>query len=205
MLFSKQQVPFLLFCFSLLGVVFSQTENVGSQFGIFDVCNKESLRLGEVDGTTLSMEIVDDRQLVSQTTCYPYSTVVQILSEDVVACTGVLISSNAVLTSGICMFDFFSNRTYESATVYPSQNGDLSPFGGIKSEDVFIHPLLVSDFQQSYNFAVLILETEVGLEAGWMSVESPSYNHTFGVFLQGYAMDIGIDMQSRMCWDEVEG
>eukprot|EP01023_Acetabularia_acetabulum_P000166 TRINITY_DN10079_c0_g1_i2.p2 TRINITY_DN10079_c0_g1~~TRINITY_DN10079_c0_g1_i2.p2 ORF type:complete len:259 (+),score=45.26 TRINITY_DN10079_c0_g1_i2:109-777(+) len=144
---------------------------------------------------------VDNREVVSNTTCYPASTVV-LVERSIVGdaknrqfCTGVMISPNAVLTGGVCADDNMDDLQID---VQPGLNELLASFGRVQVTKAIVQPDMYTDSLEQ-KFGVLILNTTVGEETGWMDLKSNKSSELdpFQVILQGYevAQEEGIQIR----------
>ncbi len=109
------------------------------------VAPEATVRTGQFEGEAVSPESVigaDGRVQVTNTTQYPASAIGQIeFTQDTAQfiCTGWLIDSNSILTSGHCSFDPSPSggNIIESAQFFPGRNGGTDPFGGCNVVSVF--------------------------------------------------------------------
>eukprot|EP01026_Neomeris_dumetosa_P060307 TRINITY_DN5684_c0_g1_i2.p1 TRINITY_DN5684_c0_g1~~TRINITY_DN5684_c0_g1_i2.p1 ORF type:complete len:283 (+),score=4.10 TRINITY_DN5684_c0_g1_i2:42-851(+) len=165
-------------------------------------------RLSECKNDSVSGEIRkrlttgDERQLVSHTSCYPHSAIVQIVPNDgpFGICTGVLIAQNMVLTSGNCVFNRFYNQTLQTATIHPGRNGEVLPYGKISSSNVLVHPDFEFKFNEAFNFGIIKLSENVGRQSGWLVAHPHVHMNESSILeiqIQGYDGDLGIDMQFK--------
>eukprot|EP01025_Chloroclados_australasicus_P031915 TRINITY_DN3231_c0_g2_i1.p1 TRINITY_DN3231_c0_g2~~TRINITY_DN3231_c0_g2_i1.p1 ORF type:complete len:223 (-),score=10.61 TRINITY_DN3231_c0_g2_i1:514-1182(-) len=195
----------IMLVFSLLGI-FVQEGILAQQYTTqeLQLCSNESVVIGDafVEQNNFTAS-ADSRQLVLDTTCYPHSTIVQIIPDNPYfgICSGVLVSYNAVLTSGNCVYNGFFNDTLESATVYPARNGQYLPFDAIKSEEVYVHPsFMFPEINDNFDIGVLILESSFENNLNWMISDEVNTTMPFGIqdiIIQGYAGDIGNNVQFR--------
>ncbi|MGE0718913.1 MAG: hypothetical protein AB7P02_25935 [Alphaproteobacteria bacterium] len=144
----------------------------------------------------------DDRVLVSPTTTYPSTTIVQL---DVTfpdgitySSTGVMIGPNDVLTVGHAVYGGDSGGYAVSIVATPALDGTIEPFGSAVGVAIQVDPRWVANDRPDaeidpfdYDYALITLDRDLGAIAGTMSVgvlESP-----IGTLLQsqGYPADLG--------------
>lgn len=109
------------------------------------VAPEATVRTGDFEGQAVSPESVigaDGRVQVTNTTVYPARAIGQIefvQDGDPFICTGWLIDSNSILTSGHCSYDPSPSggNIIEAAQFFPGRNGGTDPFGGCNVVSVF--------------------------------------------------------------------
>lgn len=145
-----------------------------------DVPTSEFEKYGLIGGT-------DERQLVSSTSQFPASAITKILYKNTKGyeslCTGAMISPNAVLTAGHCVY---SLGWHSSFVVVPGNNGELQPFGICGVDAVYIFSAW-KDINQDFDLAILELDCEAGKKTGFFALETfGSQNVGRIARLQGY-------------------
>ena len=139
----------------------------------------------------------DDRTIVWDTSSTPYSAIAQIVSyyEGETAdtygySTGVMIGPNVMLTAAHCIYDSESGWAYR-AKVYPGVNDYTSTYLGYAwVADVFMSPYWIDYEYPEFDWAILILASNIGTETGWFGI---SYSNSLlgtQVTVTGYPSDV---------------
>lgn len=85
--------------------------------------------------------------------------------------TGFLISPNVVVTAAHLVYDYTSKTFRTSVTVTPGKNGSISsaPYGSCSSMRIII-PEYANDGATKHDYALLILNDNLGSQAGWLNM-----------------------------------
>lgn len=152
----------------------------------------------------------DERSKIKDTTRYPFSTVVQIVTEfpdgTLLGCSGTVIGTNHVLTAASCVFDTETNAWPKSIDVYPGRDGNRGPLGAFAGTGLAV-PNGFSDAQKGvydydrmqYDVAVVSFNDPIGNTTGWMAY---GYDDGLPVFvgnLVGYPSDKDNTMWHASC------
>jgi predicted chitinase/V8-like Glu-specific endopeptidase len=148
-----------------------------------------------------SIILPDTRRVVSDTTKYPSSAVVQISfqpddgSEATKGCSGALIGENFVLTAGHCVHGGGNvSKWHKNFHVFPGRNGPLKPFGSCSVSRLYSLVGWVSApspaLGRLYDIGGMKLDCNVGKQAGWfgLKVVSLKSEQVFTV-ISGYPCD----------------
>ena len=131
---------------------------------------------GTFEGQAMSAESVigaDSRVQVTNTTQYPASAIGQIeLVQDgsEFICTGWLIDTNSILTSGHCSFDPSpsGDNAIESAQFFPGRNGGTDPFGGCNVVSVFARSRWRVQGRAQDDWSIQQLDCNIGNTVGYL-------------------------------------
>ncbi|UCD28512.1 MAG: trypsin-like peptidase domain-containing protein [Planctomycetota bacterium] len=158
--------------------------------------------LKEAAGSKLSEALriygTDDRAVVTDTTQFPYSAIGQIQAlfgpaagYEIRLGTGVLISNKVVLTCAHVVYETGPGWA-DNIVFIPGKKGDAEPYGRIKVVGMSGQNGYLQDRNDEYDIALLLLETAVGQQTGYMSaVFKPTSFFTDRSFnLTGYPYDI---------------
>ena len=152
----------------------------------------------------------DEREQIRDTTRYPFSTVIYLLTEfpdgSRKGCAGTMIGPNHAITAANCVFDTKTNAWPQSVAVYPGLNGENAPFGsyyvvGLSIADGFSKaPKGSYDFDRLlYDIAVVRFEEAVGNKTGWLAIGfDDGMQQTIGNIV-GYPADKEFTMWGTAC------
>lgn len=138
---------------------------------------------GTFDGRPVNGESVigpDGRVQVTDTTQYPARAIGQIELVDFdggeFICTGWLIDSNSILTSGHCAFNPAptGDHIIQSAQFFPGRNGGFDPFGGCNVTSAFSRAGWRVNGLAKDDWAVMGLDCPIGNTVGWLGYFSLS-------------------------------
>lgn len=117
-----------------------------------------------------------DSRTRSYTTSYPSSALVLITYNNRHLCTGFMVSSNTVVTSGHCVHTGGSAGSWRNARdmrVFAGRDGGTSPFGscGVRR----LHSVVgwVRDRNYRLDYGAMRLDCNVGNNAGWFGTYAP--------------------------------
>lgn len=119
------------------------------------------------DGLQKSVIGPDERRQITATELYPYRTV-GLITFDGGICTGTLIGPRHVLTAGHCVYDIQNNRWYRNLKFSPGQNGAARPFGTLPVKKTLVTKAWTRQHRRSFDFAMVILDQNIGEHVGWM-------------------------------------
>lgn len=132
--------------------------------------NLEVLEESEISPRVVVGE--DDRQIVQDTTVFPYSTVcyLQVNYSDgrTVRGSAVMVSDNVALTAAHCVIH--PGQSIDSITITPGKNNNTNPFGST-TVNTRITPSQYTTDPFNYDWAVLILDDNIGNQSGWASIK----------------------------------
>ncbi|MFN0094166.1 MAG: trypsin-like serine peptidase [Dehalococcoidia bacterium] len=122
-----------------------------------------AIEAAEVGGGVSAQTIFgdDDRTLVTDTTRWPFRTVVQVVlfdadAEPVGTCSGILLSPDAVLTAAHCVWDDEAEDFFAGFLVIPGFDGTNSPFGrGVAVDSIMIPQGWLGADGRPYDFAIM--------------------------------------------------
>ena len=105
----------------------------------------------------------DARTRVRDTSRYPESAVVEVGD----SCTGTVISTFHVLTSGHCLFDPRTGKWKKrSFTVTPGRSGRRKPFGSFHAFDAIVPRGWSRGFNDAYDLGILVFSEPIGNYTG---------------------------------------
>lgn len=152
-------------------------------------------RAGKIFGT-------DDRELITDTTAQPWATigfVLAVFGDNGTpqaeafgqSGTGVLVGNRTVATATHVVYN--EEQGWPN-TIYfiPGKNGDVEPFGRVRAVLVDALSGYVAEGNDDRDFALLVLEEDVGRRTGYMgvSVQPASFFVNRQLNQAGYAADI---------------
>ncbi|MHA1821179.1 MAG: CARDB domain-containing protein [Promethearchaeota archaeon] len=112
----------------------------------------------------------DDRTKITDTTEFPYRTVVKLymtFGGNNYIGSGAMIDGKHVLTAGHCVYDS-EHGWAESITIVPAKNGPTQPFGSASWTRLRTLRGWVNDQSSEYDLAVITLDKDYGTSIGWM-------------------------------------
>lgn len=119
----------------------------------------------------------DEREVVADTTAFPWSAIGQVEAiwdrgdgTIVVSTgTGTLIGRRVVLTCGHCVYD--EEYGWANRVVFiPGRNGDEEPFGRANVVYTVAQQAWTGDLNNDYDIAMMLLDEPLGEQTGYMSV-----------------------------------
>jgi V8-like Glu-specific endopeptidase len=144
----------------------------------------------------------DNRERITPTTDYPWSSIVQLYvtwGAESYICSGAMISKNHVLTAGHCVYAQSRGGWADSIKVTPGADNGNEPFGHAWAINVRCFSRWINNEMAAYDFAVITLDSDIGLQTGWMELY-PSFPwssiYTGLLNTAGYPYDLnnGINM-----------
>ncbi|MBN1344719.1 MAG: trypsin-like peptidase domain-containing protein [Phycisphaerae bacterium] len=141
----------------------------------------------------------DDRENVGNTTAYPWRTIGRITgrfsngdgTETSMRGTGVLIGRKTVLTCGHVIVD--QQQWAQGMTFAPGKDGSYEPYGRISVVKKRVPKIYFDQEDADYDLGLLVLETAIGNETGYMKMDakSTSFFDNAGLSIAGYPGDLG--------------
>ncbi|MBN2156738.1 MAG: trypsin-like serine protease [Candidatus Lokiarchaeota archaeon] len=140
----------------------------------------------------------EELTLVNDTTIYPWSAVVKVIStiNDTHSawCSGTLIDSNHVLTAGHCIYDITDGGWRSDVYVIPGKNGTGNslmeePFGRAYATHLRSTKGWTQNPSPKNDWALITLDRDIGDETGWLGVKTLPLDHnnyTDMVYTAGY-------------------
>ncbi|MCW1249850.1 serine protease [Acaricomes phytoseiuli] len=116
----------------------------------------------------------DNRRQIKNTRGVPYRAVAELSGNSLSGCTGWLISADTMVTAGHCVFSAASVRWTTNFEVRPGRNGDQTPYGSCRPNQVWTDQRWVSERNWVYDWAVLKLDCSVGQQTGWFGFRTAS-------------------------------
>ena len=140
---------------------------------VFTRCYSNSADTFKEEPTIASVIGSDDRVRITPTTSYPWSTIVKLhmtWNEYSNYATGVLINKNHVLTAGHCVYSHLHGGWPNSIKVVPGEENGNEPYGHawVVKMRTYIDWMENASFE--HDFALLTLDSDIGLQTGWMGV-----------------------------------
>ncbi len=146
----------------------------------------------------------DDRERITSTTSYPWSTVAKLhitWGEYTTFATGALIDKNHVLTAGHCVYSHSHGGWADSIRVVPGEDNGNEPFGYAWAIKMRCYDDW-KDYASTYHdFAVLTLDRDIGLYTGWMGLYTTlSSSSTYSGLLNTAGYPAELDNGRNMYW-----
>nr|WP_086331123.1 Ig-like domain-containing protein [Enterococcus sp. 4G2_DIV0659]OTO07980.1 hypothetical protein A5880_002250 [Enterococcus sp. 4G2_DIV0659] len=109
----------------------------------------------------------DGRELVQDTTKFPFSAVAQLEHPNSIG-SGALIQKNIFLT---CAHAVYNNGFFSDGLIVPGRIGYWNkPFGEAKMEKIYILKEYMTDKQVGNDFALVKLDRPIGEKTGWLGL-----------------------------------
>lgn len=168
-----------------------QDEDMKSLFLDSNLKDSDSYRGNLADGVVLDESIFDDvhgnddRKQVTDTTSFPNRTIGRMS----VGCTGTLIGPRVVLTAAHCVYNLKKKEWYPNGEFSPGQNGSVKPYGSVKVTKAITTKAYTQDSKTEWDIAVLILDTPIGNQVGWMAYSYDDGLTSVSVNINGYPGD----------------
>eukprot|EP01023_Acetabularia_acetabulum_P028947 TRINITY_DN27346_c0_g2_i5.p1 TRINITY_DN27346_c0_g2~~TRINITY_DN27346_c0_g2_i5.p1 ORF type:complete len:440 (+),score=30.34 TRINITY_DN27346_c0_g2_i5:141-1322(+) len=131
-------------------------------------------KLDEIYWTRAGMESIidtDDRNIVSNTSVFPFRTIGIIESQckkGLATCTGTLIGPAAIVTSGHCVYQ---DGAYCKDFKFTPGHLGLSQGRRISASQYYVPQQFKQYSTESwYDVGVVVLDEQIGLELGWMGI-----------------------------------
>lgn len=113
----------------------------------------------------------DERHQVTDTTAYPYRTIVLLLVDFPSVsgfCTGFFIDADTIATAGHCVYDVDSGEWATGIVAYPGRNGASAPYGSASATNLFTTTAWINDGDHRYDYGAVKLDTALGNTVGWL-------------------------------------
>jgi glutamyl endopeptidase len=127
----------------------------------------------------------DNRYLVTATTTFPHSAVVQITRNGAAHCTGWLYGPDIVATAGHCVNAGAGGAWYTGLAVWPGRNGASTPYGSCLPTTLYSVVGWTVNGDERYDYGAMKLNCTIGNSTGW-----------FGYFWQAASLN---GNPSRIC------
>ena len=147
----------------------------------------------------------DDRVRITPTTSYPWRSIVKLYmtwGSDTYIGSGALIDKNHVLTAGHCVHYLANGGWADSIKVVPAMDNGNEPYGFAWATDMRVYGEWINTQMHFHDFAVITLDSDLGLQTGWMGLQTADYSdpiYTGGLNIAGYPYDL--DGGLNMYWD----
>jgi len=138
----------------------------------------------------------DDREPVSDTDVYPWTTVAKVYSTfpDGLSVTGsaVLVGESQALTAGHVVYDDRHGGWATDVEVIPGFDLGFAPFGSVYADEIRSFTGWIDDRDFAYDFALLDLDDTIGDLTGWMGLAARDDADLFDNLLNtaGYPTDL---------------
>ncbi len=159
---------------------------------------------------TLQTVLGDDgRVRITPTISYPWRTIVRLSitwGEFNTFGTGAMIDKNHILTAAHCVYLHSRGGWADSIKVVPAADDGIEPFGHAWAINMRTYADWIDSASHQHDFAVITLDTDIGLQTGWMGIQSndPSSSvYTGGLNIAGYPCDL--DDGLNMYWNYESG
>ncbi|MBN2156740.1 MAG: hypothetical protein JW776_11925 [Candidatus Lokiarchaeota archaeon] len=123
----------------------------------------------------------DDRVLVSDTTIYPYSSIVKIWVEaangSYYVGSGAIIDPNHVLTCGHIAYIHDAGGWVSEMEITPGLDGTTEPYGVAYATLMRSTTGWINDESYQHDWAVITLDRDIGDSTGWMGVKTLPLDH----------------------------
>ena len=136
----------------------------------------------------------DGRVRVTPTTSYPWRSICKLyitFGEDTYLGSGAIIDKNHVLTAGHCVYKY--PKYADSIKVVPGMDDGREPYGHAYATKMRTYYEYRDKRAHEHDFAVITLDSDIGLQTGWMGLEawpSESSVYTQGLNLAGYPFEL---------------
>ena len=148
---------------------------------------EEEYNLESFHGDPLSVIGSDDRVHITPTTISPWQTIVKLYitwGADTYIGSGVMIDKNHVLTAGHCVYDIFLGGWADSIKIIPGMDNGNEPYGHAWATDMRCYLDWRSFHNHQHDFAVLTLDSDIGLQTGWMELYTSNASSRFRLWLK---------------------
>ena len=174
------------------------------------IINDKEINLNNQNKNTLFLSNVlgdDDRFRITPTTSYPWSTIVKLRinwgGSNYIG-SGVIIDKNYVLTAGHCVYQNSLGGWADSIKVSPAVDNGNEPYGYAWATNMRTYSYWIESQYTQYDFALLTLDQDIGLQTGWMefySGESSDPVYTGSLNIAGYPYDLDSGQNMYWCYE----
>ncbi|MFB8787928.1 MAG: trypsin-like serine protease [Potamolinea sp.] len=114
----------------------------------------------------------DNRQLISDTTIYPWRAMTKLYvtypNNKTYGCSGTLIAAKYVLTAGHCVYNKDRGGYAKKIEVVPGLNGTYKPYGSAFSTKLRTYSNYTTSKDKNYDIALVTLDRTIGNSTGWL-------------------------------------
>ena len=171
----------------------------------FDDIPTEEFNQNTIYGEPQSVLGEDDRVRITPTTSYPWRSIVALYvtwGSDTYICSGALIDKNHVLTAGHCVYYLDKGGWADSIKVVPAMDNGNEPYSHAWATNMRVYAEWINTQMHYHDFAVITLDSDLGLQTGWMGLETANPSdpiYTGGLNIAGYPYDL--DGGLNMYWN----
>jgi glutamyl endopeptidase len=181
------------------GVFITPSHQADSKYKI-DTFSRSQIGNDILDISTKSVIGTDTRIQVTDTTANPYSFTGYIYStwdedgdgndDNYSYCTGFMEGPDVLITAAHCVYDSSNNGWNTSLKYDPARNGETTPYESAYMTEISISQQWVTYHDWNYDWAIIILDRNVGGTTGWYGKgwSSGSLNG-YDISLTGYPLD----------------
>jgi V8-like Glu-specific endopeptidase len=143
---------------------------------------KPEVRDGEevIIGDDNRWDVYDTKMLPFRTICLLYVTFPSGRS-----CwgTGTMVSKNTVLTAGHCLYNSAEGGHARAVSVWPGRKGGSVPYGRHEAKKIYVHKEYRASRSINYDYACIVLNTDVGNTTGWLSMTTTMPTGSIGSYM----------------------